>query len=100
MLDRSLQPPLDIEKYPRDIGVMSNRLQDQFPIEIVKEAFDIQIDHPVLTSAALTCDTHRIQRGLAGTIPIRVRMEMWFYKRFQHQLHDHLSDPIGDRRPF
>ena len=38
MLDRSLQPPLYIEKYPRDIGVMSNRLQDQFPIEIVKAA--------------------------------------------------------------
>ena len=77
---------------------MSHRSHYQVPIEIIKKAFDIKINHPVATPATLTCYPHRVQSRLAGTIPIRVFVEVWFDLRFKHQLHDHLSDSVRNGR--
>ena len=77
---------------------MPHRSHHQVPIEIVKETFDIQIDHPVATPATLTRHPHRIQGRLAGSIPVRVGMEVWFDMRFKHQLHDHLGDSVRNGR--
>ena len=61
-LDRSLQPTLDVEKHPRTIRVMTNRLEHQLPIDAVKIALDIKIEHPVISPAALTSCPDRIDR--------------------------------------
>ncbi len=61
---------------------MSYRSHHQVPIEIIKEAFDIKIDHPVATPATPARHPHRVQSRLAGTIPVRVFVEVWFDVRF------------------
>src|ERR1700704_284215 len=52
-LHGSLQPALDIEQHPQTVRVMTNRLEQKLPIDAVEEALDVEIEHPVVTPAAL-----------------------------------------------
>ena len=78
--------------------MVTNRQHNPFPIQIIKETFDVQIDHPVLPPTPLTGDADRIQRGLAGTIPIRIRMKIRLHLRFENHLYHRLGYPIRNGR--
>src|SRR3982074_960968 len=49
---------------------MSDRLHDQFMIQVIKETLDIQIDHIVGPPAPLPRRGDRVQRRSSGSIPV------------------------------
>jgi hypothetical protein len=53
--DGRFQPPLHVQQHPRTIGVSSYGPHQKFPIDFIKEAFDIEIQHPVVTPTSLAC---------------------------------------------
>ncbi len=67
-------------------------------IDAVEEAFDVDIDDPVISPASLTSCPDRVNRGTPGSIPIRIRMEHRLQQRFQVSANNLLSDTIGNRR--
>ena len=82
-LDRNSQPALDMEKHPRTVRMMANRLEHQLPIDAVKIAPDVKIKHPVVPPATLTGRSDGIDRRAARMIPIGVLMENRFQDRLQ-----------------
>jgi site-specific DNA recombinase len=97
-LERGLQPPLHIQQDPPLAGVMGHRLENQIMIEIVEEPFDIKIDDPIRSPAALPARPHRIQRALARPITIGIGMEDLLHLRLQGHGRHRLRDPISDAR--
>src|SRR5207245_9264637 len=49
-----LQPAFDIEQHPRAVGMLTDRLEHQLPIDAVEVAFDVDVEHPVVSPASLT----------------------------------------------
>src|SRR5208282_1304912 len=96
-LHRSLQPALDVEQHPGAIGMTTDRPEHQFPIYAVEVPFDVDIEHPVVSPAALTGLAHRIDRRFAGSVAVGVRMEYWLQNRLQVTADDLLGDAVGDR---
>jgi hypothetical protein len=68
-LQRRLQPPPHIQQDPPLVGaeVMRHRLDHQLVIEVVEEPFDVKIDHPVGSPAALPARRHVNIHVLAGS---------------------------------
>src|SRR5262249_45241977 len=97
LLNGGYQPPLDVQQDPRSLHMMANRFHDQFMIQIIKETFDIEIDHPVGPPTSLPRGGDRIQRRSSGTIPVGVGMEMRLHQRLQMHLDDHLRHAVADR---
>src|SRR5918993_435194 len=52
-LDRSLQPALDVKQHPRAVRMVTDRLEQQLPIDAVEVTLDVDIEHPVEPPAAL-----------------------------------------------
>src|SRR5664280_1560111 len=95
---RRPEPSFDVEQHPCAIGMTTHRSHQQLPIDVVEEAFDVEIEHPVMTPASLPCHSQCIVRRPTGTIPIRVLMEHWFHKRLQVSLDHRLGDSVRNRR--
>src|ERR1019366_940583 len=70
--------------------MMTDRLEHQLPIDTVEVSFDVDVEHPVISPAALTGLTHRIDRRSAGPVAIRVGVE--------HRLQTRLQRAAGDLR--
>ena len=80
------------------IGVRLHRLDDQVPPHAVEELPDVQVDHPVALPAALPACRHRVQRRLAGPVPVGVRVEHRFHRLLQPGRGHGLRDPVRDSR--
>jgi hypothetical protein len=52
-------------------------------IDTVKEAFDIEVQNPVVSPAPLASNPDRLNRRLPRPIPIGVRMKVFFQDRLQ-----------------
>ena len=61
-LDRSFQPALDVQKPPQTVRMMTDRLEHQLPIDAVKIALDVKIEHPVVSPATLTSRPDNVDR--------------------------------------
>src|SRR5580700_3523832 len=97
-LHRRLQPALDVEQHPRAVRMMTDRLEQQLPIDTVEVTFDVDVEHPVVAPAALTSLAYGIDRRSAGPVAVGVGMEHRFQARLQVPTGDLLSDTIRDRR--
>jgi hypothetical protein len=73
--DGHLQPTLDVEQHQWAIRMVADSLEQQLPIDVVEVAFDVDVEHPVVSPAALTSVTHGINRQLARPVAIRVGMK-------------------------
>src|SRR5215467_8506418 len=82
-LHRRLQPALDVEQHPRAVRMMTDRLEQQLPIDTVEVAFDVDVEHPVVAPAALTSLAYGIDRRSAGPVAIRVGVEHRLQIRLQ-----------------
>ena len=96
-LCRCLQPSLDVHQHPRAPRVLAHRPHQQRPVDAVEEGLDIKIQDPPLTPASLPCHADRIERRLAGSIPIGILVEHRFHKRLQVSFDHHLGDAISNR---
>jgi hypothetical protein len=77
--------------------VVGDRLEDKIMIEVVEEALDVQIDHPVTAPAPLPARRDRIQRAAAGPVAVGVRVEPRLHQWLQHHGHHRLCDSVRDR---
>src|SRR4051794_25998315 len=96
-LDRSPQPALDVEKHPRAVRMMTNRLEQQLPLDAVELALDVDIEHPVKPPAALTGLPEGIDRRAAGAVPIGVLVEAGLQDRLQVLFDDFLGNSVANR---
>src|SRR5271165_3064842 len=74
----------------------TNRLEHQLPIDAVEVSFDVDVEHPVVSPAALTGLAHCIDRRSAGPVAIRVGVENRLQTRLQIAPGDLLGDAISD----
>jgi hypothetical protein len=49
---------------------MTDRLEQQLPIDTVEVTFDVDVEHPVVAPAALTSLAYGIDRRSAGPVAI------------------------------
>lgn len=95
---RRLQPPLDVEEDPAQVGVMSHRAQDEVVRDAVEKRLQVQVENPILSPAALPTDPDRVQGRPARPIPVGVRVKMRLHPGLQVSAYDGLGDPVRDRR--
>jgi site-specific DNA recombinase len=94
----SLQPALDVEERPGATGVLAHGPEQQLVIDVVEEALDVDVEHPVGTPASLAGRPDGVDRRPAGTITVGVGVERRFQQRLQVSTDHLLRDTIGDRR--
>src|SRR5260370_35356730 len=74
----------------------TNRREQQLPIDTVEVSFDIDVEHPVVSPAALTGLAHRIDCRFAGSVAVGVGMKHRLQNRLQVTTDDLLGAAIGD----
>src|SRR4030095_10902424 len=60
-----------------------------------EQTFDVELQNPVVSPAALTRDTDGIEGRFSRPIAIRVRQKDWIQIRLDKLLHNHLSHAIS-----
>jgi hypothetical protein len=78
--------------------MMADSLERQLPVDVVEEAFDVEIEHPVVAPTPLTSDAHSIECRSAGPVTIGIGMECRLHTRLQETASDLLGDAIRYRR--
>src|SRR5260221_2576443 len=78
--------------------MLSDRLEQQLPVDAVKVACDVDIEHPVVWPAALASRPDGLDRRAARAISVGVAMEHGLQDRLQVPLDHFLGDSVGDRR--
>src|SRR5271170_4333246 len=78
--------------------MLSNRLEQQLPIDAVKIAPDINVEHPIVAPAPLTRHAHGIECRSAGPVTIAIGVEHRLQTWLQETTSDFLGDAIRYRR--
>src|SRR3981081_1731586 len=65
---RRRQPSFDVEQRPFALHVLPDSPQQELVINIVEQTFDIELQNPVVSPAALTRYTDGIERRFPGSI--------------------------------
>jgi hypothetical protein len=92
------QPPLDVQKYPPAIRVLPYRPHQKPMIDTVKEALDIQVQDPIVSPAPLSSGSHGLDCRLAGSVPIRVWVEILLQDRLKIPFGYRLGNAVSYRR--
>src|SRR5215831_1422900 len=77
--------------------MVANRFEQQLPIDAVKIALDVNIEHPVEPPAALSGLPEGIDRRSAGAVSIGVIVEDGAQDGLQIPFDDFLCDSVTDR---
>src|SRR6266446_9336236 len=75
----------------------TNRREQQLPIDTVEVSFNIKVEHPVVSPAALTGLAHSIDCRFAGSVAVGVRMKHRLQNRLQVTADDFLGNAVGNR---
>ena len=78
--------------------MMTDRSEHQLPVDAVKEALEVEIEHSVVTPTTLTSCAHGIDRRFAWAIAVGVGMEHRFRDRLQIASGDLLGNAVRNRR--
>src|ERR1700751_2623561 len=93
-LHRRPQPALDVEPHPRAVRMMTDRLEQQLPIDTVEVTFDVDVEHPVVAPAALTSLAYGIDRRSAGPVAVGLGVEHRLQIRLQVASGDLLGNTV------
>ena len=77
--------------------MVANCLEQQLPIDAVKIALDVDIEHPVEPPAAPSGLLEGVDRRSAGAVSIGVIVEDGLQDGLQIPLDDFLCDSVADR---
>jgi hypothetical protein len=97
-LNISLQPTLNIQRYPSAIREPLDRSHHQRVINAVKERPNIEIQNPIMFPTPTPSLFDRLVSRSTRPIPVRVRMERTLYDGLQIHLDDGLRYPISNSR--
>jgi len=78
--------------------VSANGLHQEFPVNLVEETLDVEVEHPIRSPAALPGFDESVVRGPPRPISIGIPVKHRFQDRFQVPFDHHLGDTVGDRR--
>jgi hypothetical protein len=78
--------------------MMTDRFEQQLPIDAVEVAFHVDVKHPVIPPAALARRAHGIDRRAAGSVAIGAGVEHRLKTRLQITAGDLLGDAVCNRR--
>src|SRR5262249_27502537 len=67
-LHRRPQPSFDVQQDPGCTAVLSQGSEKQFVIDVIKQAFDVELDYPVVFPASTPHQRYRIQRRTSWTV--------------------------------
>src|SRR5580704_4318579 len=76
--------------------------EQQLPIDTIEVSFDIEVEHPVVSPAALTGLAHSIDCRFAGSIAVGVGVKHRLQNRLQVPTDDHLGNAghlLSEYRP-
>src|SRR5882724_10854324 len=76
----------------------TNRTKQKLPIDTVEVSFDIDVEHPVVSPAALTGLAYSIDCRFAGSIAVGVGVKHRFQNRLQVTTDDLRGNAVGARR--
>src|ERR1700756_2138467 len=76
--------------------MVTDRPEQQLPINAVKESAHVEIEHPVVAPAALTSGLHGIYCRLTGSVAIGIWMELRLQNGLQISTDNFLGDPVSD----
>src|ERR1700719_3068664 len=74
----------------------TDRTEQQLPIDTVEVSFDIDVEHPVVSPAALTGLAYSIDCRFAESIAVGVGVKHRFQNRLQVTTDDLLGNAVGD----
>jgi hypothetical protein len=97
-LHRHSEPTFDIQQHPLAVRVTPNSFHQKSMVDLVKQAPDVELQHPVVPPAPFAGDLYGLMSRLARSIAVRVLMKIWLDLRFQDKLHHRLSYPIRNGR--
>ena len=66
----SFEPPLDVAEHPRALRVLPPRPENQFVVEMIEEAADVQVNDPGIAPASLPRASAGVERGVARPIAL------------------------------
>ena len=98
VLHRRFQPTLDVEQDPGLLTVLAQSRHQEAMIEIVEQASNVELHHPVLVPATASGDSDRLQRRFPRPITIGIVVEERIKLWLQPHLDRRLRDPVGYRR--
>ena len=78
--------------------MVAHSTHQKFPVDLLKETFDVQVQHPVVSPASLPRHSQCIVCRPPGAIPIGVAMEDRLQYWLQIPLHYRLGDAVRDSR--
>ena len=74
---RCLEPSFDIHQHPFTIRMVSHRSHQKTPIDSIEEAFDVEVQHPVVTPATLACNRKCLMRRPSRAVPVGILVKHW-----------------------
>ena len=77
------KPPLHVEDYPGQGGIGLDGHDDAVPGNGIEELLHVQVNDPVVLPAPLPAFPHGVQCAFPGTVPVRVRVELWLHHALQ-----------------
>src|SRR5450631_1946443 len=95
--DRRPRPTFEVEEHPFAIRVSPHGPHQEFPIDIIEEALDVEIEHPVMVPASPPGHARSIMCRFPRPISMGVLVELRLQDRLQKSLDDHLGDSVGNR---
>src|SRR3982075_3138287 len=91
VLGRSFEPPFHIEHHPFLWGMLANSTHQEPMGDVVEEAFDIQIKHPVIFPASFSRLPHGVMRRFERSISVAIQMKERLPPPFQKHLFHHFG---------
>src|SRR3954469_5079242 len=87
---RCRQPSFNVQDCPLALDVFLDSPRQERVVDVVEQAFDIELEYPILFPAALPRRSNGIERRFSGPITIGV----WQECRVQVRLDDHLDNHL------
>lgn len=92
-----LEPSLKVEKHPFAVRVPSHGSHQEVPVDLIEEALDIKVKHPVMVPTSPSGHAQCLVRRFPWTISIGILVKSGFQDWFQVSFDDPLGDSVGDR---
>ena len=92
-----LEPSLKVEKHPFAVRVPSHGSHQEVPVDLIEEALDIKVKHPVMVPTSPSGHAQCLVRRFPWTISIGILVKSGFQDWFQVSFDNHLGDSVGDR---
>ena len=98
MLTGAAQPSFDAQQHLFAVRMMVHGPHHQLPVDAIEEAFDVEIQYPVVLPAPTPCHVQRLMGRSARTVAVESLWKCSSTFGSKYRLDHHLGDSVRDRR--